>query len=721
MDPAKTAVGPVRAAALEEDAALQALASSVNCIKGVGPRLSAALAQLRITTVEDLLYLLPRAYLDKRRIHRIAELCPGEHATVIGTICSVAARPLAGRRKMLRICIADGSGTLDLAWFHLSAAYCRLLSTRFVRGLTVTASGHVARFRLANEMHHPEIDLLEESDQGKRLCIDPLYPLTEGIHQKTMKKMIRGALHLASPYLIDHLPPDILQQYNLPDLRTALHQVHAPENGCDILQMNQWSSCYHRRIVFDELFFVQLGLAIRKAGVASTPGIAMRAPVDLRQRLRQQVPFALTSDQQRCLDDILADMSMPRPMHRLIQGDVGCGKTILALLACCVAAWNGYQAAIMAPTEILAEQHYKTACDFCLRSGISPVLLTGSQPKAQRQLAQDALQQGAAQLVIGTHSLIQEGVRFCKLGLVVVDEQHKFGVLQRAEILKKGAQPDLLVMTATPIPRTLGLTLYGDLDISTIRELPPGRPKVRTLVFQENQRASVYRLVAQELRHGNQAFIVYPLVNESENRALMDATRMAAHLQQDVFADHRVGLLHGQLPPAEKEAIMASFQAGRIHILVATTVIEVGLHVPNASVMVIEHAERFGLAQLHQLRGRIGRGTSESLCLLLAQQAASDDAQQRLIVMARTTNGFEIAEEDFRLRGPGEFLGTRQSGLPDFRVAHMVRDAAVLAEARSAAFALAALDPQLRLPEHRYLGKLLRLRLRGRHELAGIG
>jgi ATP-dependent DNA helicase RecG len=405
----------------------------------------------------------------------------------------------------------------------------------------------------------------------------------------------------------------------------------------------------------------------------------------------------------------------------LIQGDVGCGKTVIALLASQVAIWNGYQAVFMAPTEILAEQHFRTVKELTTESGIIPVLLTSGQPKSQRDKTLALIQQGNANLVIGTHSLIQETVVFHRLGLTVIDEQHKFGVLQRAKLLKKGDYPDLLVLTATPIPRTLGLTVYGDLDISVINELPPGRPSVRTLVFHEGQRTMVYSLVEQELQKGNQAFIVYPLIDESENLELRNATRMASHLQQDVFVQYKVGLLHGRMTSVEKEAIMQSFQSGRIHILVATTVIEVGLDIPSASVMVIEHAERFGLSQLHQLRGRIGRGSSASLCILLAQYRKSDDAEQRLRIMARTNNGFEIAEEDFQIRGPGEFLGTRQSGMPDFRVAHIGRDVSILAEAREAALRLIRSDPQLLKPEHRYLRKMLLFRWKERLELAGIG
>lgn len=708
-------------AAGTEDAVLQALSAPVSTIKGIGPKLAAALARLGVSTVEDLLYLLPRTYLDKRRILKIAHLHPGEYATIIGTIRSITGTSFAAGKKLFRIRIADETGALTATWFYINAAYLNLLRKKFAQGHTVIVSGLVSRFQFAYEMHHPEIDLFSDENHGNRLAIEPVYPLTEGMQQKTMQRIIRAAIVHVLPQLIDYLPVAVRQAYALADLNEAFHRVHIPDNTADVIQLVQCSSLYHRRIVFDEFFFLQLALAIRRANIAVTPGITFNVDTDRLILLLQRLPFTLTVAQRKCLDEILADMSSPWPMHRLIQGDVGCGKTVVALLASHVAIWNGYQAVLMAPTEILAEQHFRTVRELTKGSGITPVLLTSGQPKSQRDEALALIQQGNAHLIIGTHALIQGTVTFHRLGLTVIDEQHKFGVLQRAKLLRKGEYPDLLVMTATPIPRTLGLTVYGDLDISVINELPPGRPPVRTLVFHEGQRTMVYTLVDQELQKGNQAFIVYPLIEESENIELMNATRMASHLQQDVFVQYKVGLLHGRMTSVEKEAIMQSFQAGLIHILVATTVIEVGIDIPSASVMVIEHAERFGLSQLHQLRGRIGRGSSASLCVLLAQYRKSDDAEQRLMVMARTNNGFEIAEEDFRIRGPGEFLGTRQSGIPDFRVAHIGRDASILAEAREAAVSLITSDPQLLKPEHRYLRKMLLYRWKERLELAGIG
>ena len=483
----------------------------------------------------------------------------------------------------------------------------------------------------------------------------------------------------------------------------------------------QGTSRYHRRIVFDEFFLLQAMLALKKKGAALEQGMALSIADKDLNTLINSLPFGLTAAQLRVLAEIRADMAAPIPMHRLLQGDVGSGKTVVSLLAACCAVQNGCQAAIMAPTEILAEQHYATISSLPLARNLRIAMLTGNQPRAARSEILEAIGNGSAQLIIGTHALIQEAVAFHRLGLVIIDEQHKFGVLQRANFKKKGTNPDILVMTATPIPRTLGLTVYGDLDVSVIDELPPGRTPVTTRLYSESKRQDVYALVRTTLANNNQAFIVYPLVETSEKLDLLDATRMAAHLQQDIFPEFSVALLHGRMRSDEKEAVMREFSAGRTHILVATTVVEVGIDVPNAALMIIEHAERFGLSQLHQLRGRVGRGAAESLCVLLAQFSRSDDARRRLTIMEKTNDGFTIAEEDFNIRGPGEFLGTRQSGLPDFRVAHIGRDIRILQEARSAAFELVDQDPLLEHPENQALKKILALRWKGRFELAGIG
>jgi ATP-dependent DNA helicase RecG len=450
-------------------------------------------------------------------------------------------------------------------------------------------------------------------------------------------------------------------------------------------------------------------------------GISFRPKGLLVQSLLDLLGFQLTRAQERVWDEIKGDLRSPHPMNRLIQGDVGSGKTVVALLASLCVVECGYQSAIMAPTEVLAEQHYLNLRRWIERLGVKITLLTSSIKGSEKEDLYDRIRKGDIQLVIGTHAVIQEAVEFQRLGLAIIDEQHKFGVVQRGLLKKKGENPDVLVMTATPIPRTLAMTIYGDLDVSIIDEMPPGRVPVETRVFRESARERVYRIVEGEVRKGRQAFIVYPLVEESEKLDLRDATRMAEHLQKDIFQEFRIGLLHGRMKSDEKEAIMMQFKEGELQILVATTVIEVGIDIPNASVMVVEHAERFGLSQLHQLRGRIGRGRYPSKCILLAQYRSSEDAKVRLRAMEKTSDGFQIAEEDLTLRGPGEFFGIRQSGFPDFRVAQLVRDTPILIEARKEAFKLIQQDPELVRPSHAALKHILRKRWRGRLELASIG
>jgi ATP-dependent DNA helicase RecG len=462
-------------------------------------------------------------------------------------------------------------------------------------------------------------------------------------------------------------------------------------------------------------------MALKKRGVALETGISFKTDGVLVKRLLNLLSFKLTHAQERVLSEIKEDLEKPHPMNRLIQGDVGSGKTIVALLTCLYVVECGYQAAIMAPTEVLAEQHFLNLHRWVESLGVKVALLTSSVKGSEREDLYQRIRNGDVQLVIGTHAVIQEAVEFNRLGLAIIDEQHKFGVVQRGLLKKKGGNPDVLVMTATPIPRTLAMTIYGDLDFSLIDEMPPGRMPVETKVFPESARAKVYRIVEEEVRKGRQAFVVYPLVEESEKLDLKDATRMAEHLQKEVFPEFRIGLLHGRMKSDEKEAIMMEFKEGRIQILVATTVIEVGIDIPNASVMVVEHAERFGLSQLHQLRGRIGRGRYPSKCILLAQYRSSEEAKVRLRAMEKTTDGFKIAEEDLALRGPGEFFGIRQSGLPDFRVAHIIRDTPILIEARKEAFRLIQEDPELIHPSHAGLKDILIKRWKGRMELATIG
>jgi ATP-dependent DNA helicase RecG len=698
------------------------LSTPIDKIKGVGPKISESLKRMNINNIEDLLYLIPRDYIDRRRIKKISQINSGEHATIIGKVMSISSRAFAGRSKLFEIMISDGSQNLSAKWFRINAKYQNILKSRFKEGTEVILSGTISNFRYQKEVHHPEIDIVAGEDTFEtKLKILPVYPLTEGIHQKSMHKIMEYTVLNFCKFIPDVMPDNIREKNDLIPLQTAFQHVHFPDTEDDIDNLLEMQSDYHRRIVFDEFFMLQTVLALRKKGIAIEPGISFKIHQDKINKFLKTLPFSLTNAQQRSVDDIFTDMKRTYPMNRLIQGDVGSGKTVVSLVACLCAKLNGYQSAIMAPTEILAEQHLKTIKSLTEKLNINVVLLTSSQPKAQKDAALVKIKNGESDIIIGTHALIQEAVEFKKLGFAVIDEQHKFGVMQRAEIKRKGENPDVMVMTATPIPRTLGLTVYGDLDISIINELPPGRKPIKTKVFHENRREDVYRIISQELEKSRQAFIVYPLVEESEKMDLLDATNMASYLQKDIFPDYKVGLVHGRMKGIEKDAIMNKFKEGTINILVSTTVVEVGIDVPNASLIIIEHAERFGLSQLHQLRGRVGRGSAESMCILLAQFKKSDEAKQRLTIMSKTNDGFKIAEEDFNIRGPGEFLGTRQSGLPDFRVAHIGRDIKILVDARKAAFDLIDRDPELKKPEHQLLKRLLLERWKGRLELAGIG
>ena len=699
------------------------LKSPVQYVKGVGPKLSEILSRKGVFTIEDALYFLPRTYLDRRRFAKIAHLRDGEEATLMGVITSTGKVASFKKKNMFEIAVDDGSQILIAKWFHYSSPYQAMLKNKFKVGQKVILSGKVVNFRFQKEIHHPDIEIITDEDElGPDFqSIIPVYPLSEGLHQKTIRKILRHVVENYARHAIDALPDSISKGNALVGIHDAITRVHFPDNTDNFNALLSFKSRYHRRLVFDELFFLELGLALKKRGVSILPGIPYAIPPKKIASYISALPFSLTAAQQRVLNEIFADMARPFPMNRLIQGDVGSGKTVVALIACLVAIWNGYQAVFMAPTEILAGQHYKTIQELTQHTDVSIMLLTGGQSKTQRDESFNLIKSGAVQLIIGTHAVIQEAVEFKNLGFAVIDEQHKFGVMQRAQLKKKGLNPDVLVMTATPIPRTLGLTVYGDLDLSLIDELPPGRTPVVTRVFHEKHRAEVYDIMRQELNNGNQAFIVYPLVEESEKLDLKDATNMARHLQQDIFPEYPVGLIHGRMHPDEKDSVMQKFQAGEIHILVATTVIEVGIDIPNASLMIIEHAERFGLSQLHQLRGRVGRGKTRSMCILLAQYRKTDEARQRLAVMEQTADGFKIAEEDFNIRGPGEFLGTRQSGLPDFRVANIIRDTKILLEARKAAFELVSRDPDLHAEQHQLMKKVLLDRWQGRLELAGIG
>ncbi len=698
------------------------LLTPIQYVKGVGPKLAKLFEKKGILTVEDALYFLPRCYEDRRNLKKISELKVGRKETGYGEILLSRVAFYQNRRKrVFEVVVGDGSGTTTLKWFHGNERYLR---ERFKKGRQLIFSGDVRWFNSQREIHHPDVEIVDgdiEKDYLNFKRIVPVYSETEGLYQKTLRRLMNTILEGYADALSSPIPSEIAGRQDLIDFSEAFRRVHFPAEGESIDALNLQRSDGHRRIIFDEFFFLELGMALKKRGVALETGIAFRTEGFLSQKLLRQLNFKLTPAQVRVLAEIQGDLQRPHPMSRLIQGDVGSGKTVVAFLTCLYVIECGYQAVIMAPTEVLAEQHFLNLHRWAEPLGIKVGLLTSTVKGSEREDLHQRIRAGHIQLVIGTHAVIQEAVEFNRLGLAVIDEQHKFGVVQRGLLKKKGESPDVLVMTATPIPRTLAMTVYGDLDVSLIDEMPPGRVPVETKVFPESARSKVYRVVKDEVKQGRQAFVVYPLVEESEKLDLMDATRMAGHLQKEIFPEFRVGLLHGRMKSDEKEAIMKEVQEGKIQILVATTVIEVGIDIPNASVMVVEHAERFGLSQLHQLRGRIGRGRYPSRCILLAQYRSSEEARVRLRAMEKTTDGFKIAEEDLALRGPGEFFGIRQSGLPDFRVAHVIRDTPILIEARKEAFRLIQEDPELVHPDHGGLRDLFIRRWKGRMELATIG
>ena len=550
----------------------------------------------------------------------------------------------------------------------------------------------------------------------------PIYPLTAGLTQKSMRSLMHNTVESFAPMIRETLPESVRNPHRLPALGQAMRGVHFPDDDAALAALNEQRTAFHARLVFEEFFLLELGLAIRHREVRT----ARRdnhydRPNYLGETLLHHLPFQLTAAQRRVLDEILTDMRRPFPMNRLIQGDVGSGKTIVALLAMLLAVSNGQQAALMAPTELLAEQHLATLRALLRHLDLDVALLTGTVKGRSRQEVLQRIADGEVSVLVGTHALLYENVQFHGLGMIVVDEQHRFGVMQRAGLRQKGLRPDVLVMTATPIPRTLAMTLYGDLDLSTLDELPPGRLPVKTVLLNEKRREQAYDVVRREVGKGHQAYVVYPLIEESESLDLGAATAMAEHLRHTVFPEYEVGLLHGRLAAEERDAIMRGFAEGGIQILVSTTVIEVGVDVANATVMLIENAERFGLAQLHQLRGRVGRGTARATCLLLPGEKLSRESRQRLKVMQESTDGFYVAEQDLQIRGPGELLGTKQSGLPELRVGDILHHGAWLERARQAAFALLDEDPHLSREEHRALLQAVQTRWGRQFELATVG
>ena len=666
------------------------LDTDIKFLKGVGPARAKRLAKLGLRTVGDLLEHFPMRH-ERREARLIENLDVGMTATVVGQIARVSSTFGRGG-KTIRAALVDNTGRCSLTWFH--AAW---LQDKIKQGMVLRATGKVNEFKRLPQLVNPQFTILGEDagpvDESEAPEFAGIYPATMDVSSKALAKLVRANLDEMLRAADEPLPRSLRVRRELPGRRWALRQMHVPEN-------EDKREKARSRLAFDELLLMQLSVSLaRRARKRAGDALIFAASDRIDERIRSRFPFALTDAQNGAIKDITGDMATPRPMNRLLQGDVGCGKTVVALYAALLSIAGKAQAAIMAPTELLAEQHYRSAQKYLEGSRVRIGFMRGGVSTAERRQLRLAAATGQLDLIIGTHALIQEGVEFKQLGLVVVDEQHRFGVKQRAALRGKGGAPHFLLMTATPIPRTMALTAFGDLDVTVIDKLPPGRSPINTRVFIENEAREVWDLVNRRLDEGEQAYVVYPIIEESEKLALRDATSAFEKMQRGPFADRRVALLHGRLDRDERDAIMAQFAAGTIDVLVATTVIEVGIDVPNATCMVVEHAERFGLSQLHQLRGRVGRGDKAGHCFLIGDK----QERERLNIMAATGDGFEIAEQDLRIRGPGEFFGTRQSGLPELKVANLAEDIDLIMQARDDATALLRDDPQLATSEHRLL------------------
>jgi len=724
------------------------LSTPVQYVKGIGPRLAEVLAAKGIHTVDDLLHYLPFRYEDRLNPRGIGELQAGEMATVIA---EVRTSGLFRTRRMPIFEMTAGQGLRRVKCIWFNAPYLR---DQFQPGQLVALYGKVEndRFRGDLQLVQPQFEILGDAAEGdpagghsqaaESLEVGRIVPIYESAGQgrltsRWFRRIIHSALENLNPSLPEALPKAFVRRVGLISPREALWKVHWPDAGESFSDLQESRTPAHIRLIFEELFFIELGLELKRREQKTRTGVAFRLNDRAREAVKKILPFHPTTAQKRALKEIAADMEKPFPMRRLLQGDVGSGKTIVAFEAAIIAMENGYQAALMAPTEILAQQHYFSARRILEPAGYRVVLLTGSLEDERKREIRRHISQGNAQLVIGTHALIEKKVDFFRLGLVIVDEQHRFGVLQRFRLMKKAdesegrvsapaqdqpAEPDVLVMTATPIPRTLALTLYGDLDVSVLDELPPGRTAITTRQVSDQESEKVWEFVRKQVRLGRQVYVVYPVIDENEQNELKAAMKMYRELSRRTLPDLRIGVLHGRMEAGLKEDVMRLFQKGEIDVLVATTVIEVGVDVPNATVMVVEHAERFGLAQLHQLRGRIGRGSAKSYCILMTAGKVSEEGARRLGAMVRTSDGFQIAELDLELRGPGEFFGTRQAGLPSFRVANIIRDRDLLETAkREAATVLAGPDAEISSHEIDRSLKHMRTRWQKTYGLAEVG
>lgn len=685
------------------------LSDRVQYLRGVGEAIAVKFRKLQVETIYDLLMHIPSRYEDRSQLRRLVDIVAGEYNTVKGRLIAVENSETRRGFRITRAVINDGSGSLELVWFN--QPYMRdILWKKKEREIVVY--GLVQQGSYYWQMNTPEWEELVEDDTQSQLRIVPVYPSTEGLQQARIRLATSNALAIYREMIREYLPQQFVDKRALLPPLDALQSVHFPSAMSEVDPARS-------RLVYDEFFSLQMYLAMQQQNVKlrhKTP-FSIDTP-HLYDRLAQMLPFTLTGAQQRVIGEIWADMQRDVPMNRLLQGDVGSGKTVVAAAAMLACIENGRQAVIMAPTEILAGQHFIGLCRLFSKSNIVVDLAVGSLTSTRKKAFRERLTQGVSQIVVGTHALIQEGVDFHKLGLVIIDEQHRFGVLQRAALMNKGENPDVLVMTATPIPRTLTMTVYGDLDLSVIDQMPAGRKPIKTHMKWHSQRTDVYDGLRKLLQAQRQAYVVCPLVQESDKLQKQAAEALAVELQTEILPEFRIGLLHGQLKQAEKESVMEAFRAGKLDVLVSTTVIEVGVDVPNATVMVVEDAERFGLAQLHQLRGRVGRGEHQSYCVLVTE-SNSETARERLDVLVRTNDGFIIAEQDLRLRGPGELTGTRQSGVPTLRIANIIEDQQLLMCAREDAFELLQSDPKLALAQNQGVKWMLEQRA-DRAQLASV-
>lgn len=698
----------------------------IRYLKGVGLKRSALFNKLEISSIEDLLYYFPRRYEDRTVITDIGSLVPGECQTVRAKIVRVKERPVFRQRGMriFEALAQDSTGRLSCVWFNQP-----YLKNYILIDKEVMLFGKVGLYGNVPQMQNPEYEVMiprssdgaetsgQLNDSLNSARIIPVYSLIEGLSQRMFRRLIKTCLDEYLPGIVDILPYDIRQRNHLLNIASAVLNMHFPQ---DALRQEE----AYKRIIFEECFLMQLIFGLKRYKADKITGIAHRLNEDFLKSFEQGLSFKLTDSQDKVIAQIKKDMSSPKPMYRLLEGDVGCGKTVVALYGCMISASNGAQAAFMAPTEILAQQHYKNikyqiSSIKYSNNPINAALLTGSLSKKEKEEVYAGLKEGDINILVGTHALLQEEVEFKKLSLVVIDEQHKFGVYQRMGLAAKGLNPDCLIMTATPIPRTLAMTIYSDLDISTIDELPSGRIPVKTYLAGEDRRGWVYDFIRQSLQSGRQAYIVYPIIDESEKLELKSAKAMYEDLKKNVFSGFLVGLIHGKMKQKERDKVMASFRKGEIDLLVSTVVIEVGIDVANASVMVIEHAERFGLSQLHQLRGRIGRGAYQSHCILISD-AVSGESGQRLKVMVDESDGFKIAERDLEIRGPGEFFGARQHGIPELRV-NPLENMELLQAARKEADALIKKDPFLGLRQNAGLADILKRRFPNYEKISEAG